>query len=263
MKVVKDTNDVYHSHPSISASGIKTIVSESVRYLLDGPKFTETPAMKLGTAIHVAMLEPELWDDLYYEMPFIENGRTKEGIALKKKSLEEADGKIMLKHEEHQKVKAIMAEYHKQTKMSKLARHYCSGDVELSHYMDYGGVGVRVRPDVLNLEKGFIADVKSCQNSNPRIFKRDALNRNYHVQAAFYMDMISMFYDTEITEFRFIACMTNPPYTVNVIALSKHYIEEGRLMYGAALSDWKDYVKNGIIHGPMWNDLHEDGSLII
>ena len=35
-------------------------------------------------------------------------------------------------------------------------------------------------------------------------FKRDIYNRGYHIQAAFYMDMLG------IDDFRFILCPTNP-----------------------------------------------------
>ena len=133
----------------------------------------ESPAMKLGTAIHAAILEPDLYDDMYYEMPYIENGRTKEGIALKKQALEKANGKIMLKHDEHTKIKGILKRYNDNSKMSNLAKHFCRGDVELSHYLKLDGIDVRVRADVVNREKNFIADVKSCQNSNPKAFKYD------------------------------------------------------------------------------------------
>jgi len=257
IEVKNDTNDEYHSHDSISSSGLKTIVNEGLDYLLNGPKFTESPAMKLGTAIHAAILEPDLYDDMYYEMPYIENGRTKEGIALKKQALEKADGKIMLKHDEHTKIKGILKRYNDNSKMSNLAKHFCRGDVELSHYLKLDGIDVRVRADVVNREKNFIADVKSCQNSNPKAFKYDVIKRKYHVQAAFYMDCLG------ITDFRFICCMTNPPYAVTVIKLDDHLIEEGRMLYKSALVDWRCYLEMGIISGPIWNDLAEDGSYIV
>lgn len=257
MKVTKDSNDIYHSHKSISSSGLKTIVNEGLDYYLNGPKFTETAAMKLGTAIHTAILEPELYDDLYYEMPFIENGRTKEGIALKKEALEKSEGRIMLKHDEHIKVKEILKRYNDNSKMSNLAKHFCRGDVELSHYLKLDGIDVRVRPDVINREKNFITDVKSCQNSNPKAFKYDIIKRKYHVQAAFYMDCLG------ITDFRFVCCMTNAPYAVTVIKLEDHHIDEGRMLYKTALNKWRDYLEKGIISGPIWNDLAEDGSYIV
>ena len=46
MKVIKDSNEQYHSHSSISASGLKTIYKKSVYHLLN-QKFKETPAMAL------------------------------------------------------------------------------------------------------------------------------------------------------------------------------------------------------------------------
>jgi hypothetical protein len=46
MKVIKDSNDQYHSHDSISASGLKTIYKKSVYHLIN-QQFKETPAMAL------------------------------------------------------------------------------------------------------------------------------------------------------------------------------------------------------------------------
>ena len=55
----------YHSHNSISASGLKTIYKKSVYHLIN-QRFKETPAMALGTAVHAAILES---DDFYKDDP--------------------------------------------------------------------------------------------------------------------------------------------------------------------------------------------------
>ena len=77
MKVIKDSNDQYHSHDSISASGLKTIYKKSVYHLIN-QQFKETPAMALGTAVHQALLEPDDFYDIYHVIEKI-NKRTKAG----------------------------------------------------------------------------------------------------------------------------------------------------------------------------------------
>ena len=58
MKTQYDANEVYHSSPGISASGLKTIHKKSVYHFLKQKPF-ESSAMALGSAVHCAMLEPE------------------------------------------------------------------------------------------------------------------------------------------------------------------------------------------------------------
>ena len=45
----KDTNQEYHAHDSISASGLKMIYKKSVYHHLHS-KYKDTPAMSLGSA---------------------------------------------------------------------------------------------------------------------------------------------------------------------------------------------------------------------
>ena len=56
MKKIKDSNEEYHSHHSISASGLKTIYKKSVYHHLNST-FKMTDAMRFGSAVHSAILE--------------------------------------------------------------------------------------------------------------------------------------------------------------------------------------------------------------
>ena len=75
MKKVFDTNAEYHAHKSISASGLKSIVSlkGSVReYLAQTYKFNS--AFHFGNAIHTLLLEGrKKYEADYYELPEIGN----------------------------------------------------------------------------------------------------------------------------------------------------------------------------------------------
>ena len=77
MKIQKDSNEQYHQHDSISASGLKTIYKKSVYHFLN-QRYKETPAMALGTAVHQAILEPNDFYDVYHVIDKIDK-RTKAG----------------------------------------------------------------------------------------------------------------------------------------------------------------------------------------
>lgn len=251
MKVTKDSNDIYHSHDSISASGLKTIHKKSVYHLIN-QKFKETPAMALGTAVHQAILEPHDFHDIYHVIEKIDK-RTKAGKEEYQKQIDLANGKIIIEDDIHEIIKSILGDF----RQNDLAQKYCKGEIELSHYTQYEGIDVRVRPDVINHVSDFITDVKTCQDNSPQAFKRDVYNWGYHLQAAFYMDMCG------INNFRFIACTTKYPYTVEVYTLDEKDIEFGRMAYKNAFKQWKKYLETGVVSRYDWHNIHEDGSYIL
>lgn len=251
MKVTKDSNDIYHSHDSISASGLKTIHKKSVYHLIN-QKFKETPAMALGTAVHQAILEPHDFHDIYHVIEKIDK-RTKAGKEEYQKQIDLANGKIIIDDDIHEIIKSILGDF----RQNDLAQKYCKGEIELSHYTQYEGIDVRVRPDVINHVSDFITDVKTCQDNSPQAFKRDVYNWGYHLQAAFYMDMCG------INNFRFIACTTKYPYTVEVYTLDEKDIEFGRMAYKNAFKQWKKYLETGVVSRYDWHNIHEDGSYIL
>ena len=253
MKTGFDTNEFYHSAPGISASGLKTIYKKSVYHFLNQKPF-ESTAMALGSAVHCAMLEPELYYKDYHVMPKIDR-RTKAGKEAFEIETKKSDGKILLSLEDHEKITSILNNF----RNHDLAQNYCKGEIELSHYSKHENIDVRVRPDVLNRVENFISDVKTCQDNSPNAFKRDVYKYGYHLQCAFYSDMLGV----PAENFRFIAVETNYPFSVEVYGLSTEMIEQGRNGWKRAFNDWKIYVETGIISGFIWNDFNKDGSLIL
>jgi len=251
MRTANDTNEKYHSSAGISASGLKTIYKKSVRHHIDRKPF-ESAAMALGSAVHAAMLEPNTFFDDYHVMPKIDR-RTKEGKEAYLVEQKKAEGKALITPDDYEKINAILDNF----RNDDLAQKYCKGVIELSHYGKHEGLDVRVRPDCLNKVQGFISDVKTCQDNSPMAFKRDVYKYAYHLQAAFYMDIIG------VDEFRFIAVETNYPYTIEVYTLSDEMIEQGRKAWKAAFADWKLYVETGIISNHIWHEFNDDGSKIL
>ena len=254
IEIVKDSNDEYHSHDSISASGLKKIAEDwSVENFLIA-KYEESEAMKLGTAIHAAFLEPETFYDIYEIANEKFDLRTKVGKQKKQEFEEKAKGKIVLKADQYDVIKKLK----KRIRTNELAQHYLKGEKELSHYLEYEGLPVRVRPDVINYVDGYIADIKKTRfRANEKGFTMACKQQNYHIQAAFYMDMLG------IDTFRFIVCEDKPPYNVVVHALDEQSIEKGRKAYKKAFALWKKYKTTGIITSYQPTKVAEDGAFLI
>ena len=69
----------YHALPCLSRSGMEDIYIDVEEFWYkswmnpDRPKQNPTEAMKLGTAIHSAILEPDVFDELYCKFPSVED----------------------------------------------------------------------------------------------------------------------------------------------------------------------------------------------
>jgi len=251
MLVQKDSNELYHQSPGISASGLKTIFKKSIYHYLNQKPF-ESSSMAFGSAVHCAMLEPDEFYKEYHVMPKLDR-RTKDGKSQYELQKQKASGKILLSYDDFKKIEQILVNFREHD----LAQKFCKGDIEYSHYTKYDDIEVRIRPDVLNKVSNFICDVKTCQDNSPMAFKRDVYKYAYHLQAAFYMDMLG------INDWRFVAVQNTYPYTVEVYALGEELIEQGRRAWQKAFSDYKLYIECGIVSGYNWNDFKDDGSLVI
>lgn len=251
MQTKIESNEQYHSSKDISASGLKKIYQKSVYHYLNQKPFSSS-SLDLGSAIHTVLLEPEIFKNEFYVMGKVDR-RTKEGKKEYNKHLMAANGRKLLTQNEMNIIEPVKENFAKHD----LAKEYCVGKIELSHYLKFLSVPVRVRPDVKGVN--FISDIKTCQDNSPKAFKRDVYKYAYHLQAAFYSDALGF----PAENFRFIAIETNYPYSIEVYSLSEDMIEQGRNAYKSAIESWILYLDTGVESGYKGLDYKEDGSIII
>lgn len=252
MKKVFDTNQEYHSNKSISASGLKTISQKSVFHFIN-QRIKTTAAMERGTAVHEALLEPDLFWKNYHIMPKID-GRTKEGKEEKKRQEELAKGKILLSQDDFIIIDNIM----KAVKKNDLALKYLVGIVEQSHYFNYKGVDCRCRPDCFDPVEGWISDVKTIREITARSIPNEIKSRHYDLQAYAY----SVWLNIPVESFRFIFVETAAPYGVEVVALNEQEMMRGKYRFEKALEDWAFYKETGIVQSVKALERAKDGAKI-
>ena len=254
MKKIKDTNEEYHAHDSISASGLKTIFKKSVFHYINREKFTFKTAMNFGSAVHSALLEPEKKEIL--TLPDNLNLRTKKDRLFKKELLRDNQDKIVITKEE----KIALDQIIQNTLNNKLANNllFTLDEIENSYYGEYQSIPCRIRPD--GIKKGkYIIDIKTCQDASPKSFRNAIYKYAYHLQCCFYSEMLG--YDPY--EFRFIAIENKYPYDVSVYSLSDDLVENGKLAWRTAFNQWKEYIENKKVSGFYWENINKDGSLIL
>lgn len=249
---VESNADYHASKRYLSSSGVKAIVSRSVYHLLHSQPYKETEDMMLGTATHARALEPQSFASTYAVAPEY-NGTTKAGKAIKAEFEEkQKEGKIILRSHHSEMIEGMQASL----EANPLAMSYLEGEVELSHYTEYMGIKVKVRPDVI--APSFINDLKTCRDASPRAFRSEIYSRKYHVQAAFYCTVLGYTMD----QFKFTAMQKTYPYDVIVYTLSEQMQEEGYNLMVDGVGKWKHYLDTGEALGYDWEKA-SDGSLIL
>lgn len=254
MRKVIQTNTEYHSDPAISASGLKTIFLKSVYHHLYKEQKT-TPNMVFGSAVHSYFLEgiESFRKEFYvYEKPDL---RTKAGKELKAAMMAEAGSRNLITADEMETILKIEKNY----QANELALKYSKGEIEVSHYGEFQGIPLKVRPDCYDKKQGWISDIKTCQDNSPKAFRKDIYKWAYHLQAVVYCIALGI----PVQNFRFIAIETVYPYSVQVYCLNEDMIEYGQNAFLKAINDWKFYLETGIELGYNTNASAADGALII
>lgn len=228
------TNDEYHSTVGISKSGLDLIARSPQHYwhAYLNPNRTpreETPAMRLGTAIHAAVLEPDAFQADYLPAPKLDR-RTKEGKAMYAdlQAMAEDRNMELLDADEYEACLRI-ADQVRQHPAAKVL--FSVGHPEQSAFWtdDETGVLCKARPDWLM--PSAILDVKSTEDASLSGFQKTVVKWRYHVQAAWYLDGLHQATGIRPQAFIFAVFEKNPPYAAGFYFADNDMIDLGRREY--------------------------------
>src|SRR5579863_9993179 len=145
-----DINE-YHSSEGISSSGITLLIDCPKRYFhkyVDKGPGEPTTAMELGSAVHMLVLEPELFDKTYYLMQKSCDLRTKAGKEEFAQAELDAHGRTIMRKGTWEEAVAMA----NSIKESSMWNKVIPGKVEHSIFWDAGiyNTRLRARPDFYN-----------------------------------------------------------------------------------------------------------------
>lgn len=242
-KKVKMSAEEYHAHQAVGSSSLRTLIQQSpAHYLWNRENPGEsTPAQRLGTIIHAAILEPGLYrESVVVEPEFAGKGsrEAKENWHL------ENHGKMILKRDQVDMISGILKAISANKKASQLI---AAGRAEESLFWTdpETGIELKARPDFFR-DAHQVIDVKSTADAGYQSFKKDIGNYMYHVQAAVYLDGASHIFDRKFDEFIILAVEKEPPYAVNCFLLEESAINEGCALYYKALKTLAECMKTGV-----------------
>jgi len=219
---------IYHSTKALSKSGLDELRRSPAHFRAwqDGvTNDVPTPAMELGTAVHMAILEPDLFPKSY--AVFKGDRRTKEGKAAYESAIEA--GFTPLTQEQWDNITGAAAAVHAHPAIAPLLQGI---ETEVSCFDVWNGVKVKARVD--GLAKDYIIDIKTTQDASPNAFGKSCAQFRYHVQAAWYRRI------TGINRFILIAVEKEAPYGVACYELDEAAIALGNTIIDEQL---KTYIE--------------------
>lgn len=224
--------DVYHAHDSASSSGLRLLL-RSPDHFKNGEEKDQTRAMILGSALHMACLEPDIFYDTYILLRWSENRMSSEYKTAKKEYGEE----FVLVKPEIDKIEGMAKSLSASAIAEYIDNEYCDNK-ELSGFAIDPETGLMCRHRFDVIIDGIAIDLKTTTDARKPAFSKKILDFGYHIQAAFYADQYKWIAGEEIESFMFAAIETSAPYAVKIYELEQDSMEAGRKKYRQALNEY-------------------------
>lgn len=234
------SNQDYHAGPGYSKTQLDMVAQSPalLPWSKSAPRDESSDAARIGTALHMLLLEPEVFAKSYIAEPGKFDLRTTAGKAARAEFEAEAAGRVVLGHDEWEMLQ--------RQRDSVMAHPEARGLIEVAgvaeasaYWVDPDtGLLCRCRPDWWPYQDVMV-DIKSTEDPSPRAFGKSVHEYRYHVQDAFYMDGASIASGTQVEEFFFLAIGKKRElgrYPVRVYRLRDEDRELGRSLYKSDLS---------------------------
>lgn len=231
---------VYHAHKAVSSSELKHALRSFAHYQAARGGELEREnvgALTMGTAAHLAILEPERAAAL---LALKLDGRTTAGkdqqAANAAREAQGLEPLVLLGQSDLDAVRRMADAVWAHPAARGLLE--LGGEVETSWVGQVDGFPVRVRPDFLSYG-GHIVDLKTCQDASPAGFARSAAHWSYHLQGALYCDaLFGSHFPLETQGYSWIAVEKTAPYAVAVYTMGED--DAGLATYTAGQRAYKD-----------------------
>lgn len=238
------SNADYHADPAVSASHLHAVAKSPAYYYArflnpNRPPSEPTAAMRLGSLVHCAVLEP---DELTARYAIAADRRTKAGK--EQAELLAAQGIEAVSDADMATAQAMAAAVRHDPIAAALLK---DGKAETSHWWDDAATGLRCkcRPDWLTAD-GICVDLKTTTDASPASFARSVATWRYHVQQEHYLTGLA-----DVSRFLFIVVEKAYPYSVGVYELDENASIEGgalrmrdmhRIAKCTAAANWPGYT---------------------
>lgn len=248
----------YLKAPGVSRSALVELARSPAHCHYYETKATDKPTrpMMLGTVLHTAVFQPEIFGDSHWVRPATyedeKTGKEKpwngNSNVCKEWIIEHSDRDI-LTQDERKNVEGMARALIQHKGAATILEN---GRAERSAFVKdpASGLYLKVRFDWLS--GNVIADLKSCRDASRRGFSKTIANFWYEMQAAFYLHVAHLL-DMDMAVFMFLAVESEEPHPCATYQLKDRAIERGRDKFKRLLdryaecqakSDWPGYSQH-------------------
>jgi len=209
----------------------------------------DTDSLRVGDAVHVAVLEPERFEREYVKAPKF-NKRTNAGKADAAQWVKDHPTQAALLPEEWDLAVALRDA----VRANPIARQILSGvgHNELTAIWKDPTTSLicKGRIDRLTTYRDYstVVDIKTARDAGRRAFAKAVYDYGYNSQAAYYLDGLNIL-SPRSRRFFHIVAEKEPPYCVALYELDPPAIEEGRRRYRRALDQFAECQMTGVWPG--------------
>lgn len=253
------SNEDYHAGPGWSSTTLKLLLRSPIHAHVHKEP---TDAMQCGTAMHEALLEPEVFAKKYLVEPKWEYpGNIKAGIKERGDYYAKYPAHPPEHFLTHDDGKAVDGLVRRAAASSTFQKLIAGAQYELAAYWVDPDTGLlcKAKADIWN--GTLLADLKSTLDASWDEFRRTIGKYDYHVSAAFYLDGFSQALRLPMSAFIFIPIEKKYPHGMAFYSIDADGIECGRALYKKALGIIKEQGKKPRSEWPCYSDSIQSISL--
>lgn len=205
--------------------------------------------LRFGQAFHIMLLEPDHFNERVIRWSGLPRNR-KEG---------KEDFNVALSQLKPGMLTMTEAEYEKAQRMCesimglKTARDMLGKNIEaeasLFWHDETFEVDCKARLDAFILDEDIIVDIKTAANADHESFRRDAYNRRYYMQAAFYMRAYEKVMGKPAKGFCWFVFEKEPPFAPAIYYATEDELDLGNYDLDLALEQYATCLKRNSWNG--------------
>ncbi len=254
------SDEVYHNIDALRASDLKEFCKSAAHYMAykTSPR-NETEALRWGKIVHLALLQPEVFEKLLVIAPPCDRRTTAGKTIYAEFQASLSPDSVVVTHEERMTLLDMRYSYASHTNYKE---GFDSAIYERAGMADLYGISCKIKPDIFLGDSNKIYDLKTTEDASEAAFTRTIFSYQYHIQAAFYALIAEEITGLPVDFFAFIAIEKKAPYAVREFVLSKATLDYAKtivkrklsLFYTCKLIDlWEGYSRSPVtVEIPRW-----------
>ena len=230
----------YRAFPAFNQSAAKHILTSPAHYqaYINTPQ-EETKALRFGTFVHSAILEPHTLDDLYATAPDCDR-RTKEGKAAWAEFATANAGKTILDYEESALGHLVASSA--RFALKRLGVEF--DETEVMYHVDYNGVPLKAAID--GVAGDYLWDIKTTDDASAAGMLKAIRNYRYNLQAYWYRLVYELATGRRPLGFRFLFIEKEPPFACAVCEVGPELMSWAIADFEKAVTLYKECTASGV-----------------